>query len=108
MSPEEVKDLRRWLDESGGIAQGYPFLGDRKSDAMMDVMLEMAAQIWVLKRRNSILEKLLDEKGILSREAIESFSFTKDAAAAQRQVRAEFVGKIFRSVESLPEIAEGC
>lgn len=106
MSPEEVKDLRRWLDASGGIAEGNPFLGDRKWDAMMDVMLEMAAQIWVLKRRNTIVEKLLAENGTLSAEAIEAYSFSKEEAAENRAVRAEFVSKIFRSMESLPETVE--
>lgn len=106
MSPEEVKDLRRWLDESGGIAEGKPFLGTRTLDAMVDVMQELAAQIWVLKRRNTVLEKLLAQNGTLSPEAMESFSFTKEEAAEQRQIRAEFVSSIFRSMEALPTAAK--
>jgi hypothetical protein len=102
MSPEEVKDLRRWLDESGGIAEGKPFLGERSLDAMMDAMMEMAAQIWVLKRRNTIVEALLEEKGCLSQDAIEAFSFTAEQAKQQRQIRAEFVSTIFRAMEELP------
>lgn len=105
MSPEEVKDLRRWLDESGGIAEGKPFLGERKLDAMMEVMLEMAAQIWVLKRRNAVVEALLAEKGCISEEAIESFTFSPEQTAQQRAKRAEFVSTIFRAMEELPTSA---
>jgi hypothetical protein len=107
MSPEEVKDLRRWLDESGGIAEGNPFLGSRTLDAMVDVMQELAAQIWVLKRRNAVLEKLLEQNGTLTSDAIEGFSFTKEEAAEQRKIRAEFVSSIFRSMEELPNTPEG-
>jgi len=102
MTPDEVTDLRRWLDKSEGLADGRPFLGDRRLDAMMDVMLEMAAQVWVLKRRNAVLEGVLAAQGALDPEAIERFTFTPDETAAMRESRAAFVSTIFRSLAELP------
>lgn len=102
MTPQEIDDLRRWLDASGGIADGKPFLGDRRLDALVDVMLEMAAQIWVVKRRNAILESLLTDKGVLASGEMEDHRFPADRAAHIRTERSEFVATLFRSLSELP------
>jgi len=108
MTPDEVADIRRWLDASGGIADGRPFLGDRRLDALVEVVLEMAAQLWVLRRRNAVLEEVLVEKGLIATDAVEQHSLSKELAAALRSERSEFVATIFRSLAELPmEPSEG-
>ena len=102
MTPQEVSDLRRWLDASGGIADGKPFLGDRRLDALVEVMLEMAAQLWVVKRRNAVLEALLAEKGAIAPGDIEGHALSGDQAARLRTERGEFVATLFRSLSELP------
>jgi hypothetical protein len=104
MTPREVSDLRRWFDASGGIADGDPFLGDRRMDAFVDVMLEMAAQLWVVKRRNAVLEDLLIEKGALAAADMEQHSLSPDRAASLKAERAEFVATLFRSLADLPAV----
>lgn len=106
MTPDEVTDLRRWYEASEGLATGRPFLGDRRLDAMAEVMVELAAQLWVLKRRNAVLEGVLAAQGALDPAAIEAFTFTPEATAAQRESRAAFVATIFRSLAELPLEAE--
>jgi len=106
MNPSEVADLRRWLDESKGLADGRPFLGDRRLDAMMDVMLELSAQVWMVKRRNVALEAILTESGGLAPAAIETFTFSPEETAAMREDRAAFVATLFRSMASLSTEAE--
>jgi hypothetical protein len=101
MTPAEVADLRRWLDASEGIADGKPFLGDRRLDALVDVVLEISAQLWVAKRRGTMLESLLIEKGVFSPEELEQHVPSADPAAL-RAARGEFVGTIFRSLAELP------
>lgn len=102
MTPEEVTDLRRWHEASGGIADGRPFLGDRRLDAMVEVMLELSAQIWVLRRRNTVLESALTERGALAADTVEQHTLSPEATAALRAERAEFVATIFRSLSVLP------
>jgi hypothetical protein len=102
MTPDEVIDLRRWLDASGGIADGKPFLGDRRLDALVEVMLEMAAQLWVVKRRNAVLESLLTEKGAIAPGDMEGHSLPDERAGQLRAERTEFVATLFRSFSELP------
>lgn len=102
MTPDEVTDLRRWLDASGGIADGRPFLGDRRLDALVDVVLEMAAQLWVLRRRNAVLEEVLVNNRLMTADAVEQHTLSDDLAAALRTERAEFVATVFRSLAELP------
>ena len=102
MTPDEVKDLRRWLDASGGIADGRPFLGDRRMDALVDVVLEMAAHLWVLRRRNAVLEEVFVKNRLMPIDAIEQHVLSDDLVDALQSERAEFVATIFRSLAELP------
>ncbi|MBB5685342.1 hypothetical protein [Sphingobium boeckii] len=102
MNTEEIADLRRWFDASGGIADGRPFLGDRRLDAMVEVMLEMAAQLWVLRRRNTVLESALAAAGTLAADTVEQHQLSPEATATLRTERADFVATIFRSLAELP------
>lgn len=103
MTPDEVSDLRRWIDQSGGIADGRPFLGDRRLDALVDVVLEMSAQLWVLRRRNAFLEEVLAGKGVITASEVEQHEASGDLAGALRAERAEFISTIFRSLAELPQ-----
>ncbi len=102
MNPNEVADLRRWLDASEGLADGKPFLGDRRLDALLEVVLEVTAQLWVARRRSTMLESLLADKGILTPAEVEQYQPSAETAAALRATRGEFVGAIFRSLAELP------
>lgn len=102
MTPDEIKDLTRWGEQSGGIADGRPFLADRRLDAIIEVMLEMAAQLWVSRRREAVLEAVLADKGLIASEDVEQHCLSPDAHAAMRQQRAEFVSTLFRSLSELP------
>ena len=106
MTPDEVTDLRRWLDASNGLADGQPFLGDRRLDAMTDVLLELAAQLWVSRRRNAALEALLCQHGLIGADELENFSFSESQASELRSARGEFVAIIFRSLSQLPQTPE--
>jgi hypothetical protein len=102
MTPDEVNDLRRWFDASKGLADGNPFLGDRRLDAMLDVLLELAGQLWVVKRRNATLEAALTRAGSLDAHAVEDHAFTPEETAQMREQRGAFVATIFRSLAELP------
>lgn len=103
MTPDEITQLRTWLDASEGLADGRAFLDDRRLDAMTEVLLELAAQIWVVKRRNAVLEDLLDQKGIIAPPEVEEHSLSAPRAADLRAQRSEFVATVFRSLNELPQ-----
>ena len=47
-------------------------------EALLRMNTELLSELWILRDRVAVLEKLLDEKGILPRKAIDDY--TPDAA----------------------------
>lgn len=102
MNEAEVADLRRWLDKSEGLADGRPFTGDRRIDALVEVSLELAAQLWVVRRRQALLESKLAQVGALGTADLETHCFTPDEARQVRELRAEIIATVFRPFAELP------
>ena len=102
MNEAEVADIRRWLAKSEGLADGRPFTDDRRLDALLEVTLELAAQLWVVRRRQALLESRLAQQGALGAAALEAHSFTPDEARQVRELRAEIIATVFRPFAELP------
>ncbi len=74
------------------------FFEDPAVDQMMSVVLAMAAEVSVLYDRVDAMQRLMDEKGSLSRAELEAYQ-PDEAAAAERQARREaYLQRIFRVV----------
>jgi len=73
------------------------FLGDPMSDRIMQVVMNLAEELYVTRHRMQILERLLDDKGLLHTADIESFEPDAADSAHMRQFRDEFVAKLLDS-----------
>ena len=66
----------------------------------MTMMLEMMAELWVVKERVHTLEKVLSTHGLNVAEEIEPCVFDADEKSALEEARQQFVGSIMRALEA--------
>ncbi len=71
------------------------FLGNPHVDNLTDALIRMGAEFWAMRQRMMALEKLLEEKGVVARTAIEGFQFDgveKEKSDAERD---DYVSRVF-------------
>jgi hypothetical protein len=76
------------------------FFDDSAADQLVTMMLEMMAELWVVKQRVHTLEKVLGEAGINASEQIEKYQLSEDDLAELEGARRKFVETIMRSLEA--------
>ncbi len=67
-------------------------------DQMLSIVLELAAELWVVRERVFVMESVLQDQGVPVTEAIEAFVPTKDQAATLAAMRADLTAHMFRSL----------
>lgn len=67
-------------------------------DKVVAVVLRLAMEISVLRDRLSTYEELLAEHGVLPREDIETFTPSKNEAAARQKARTELIESIINDL----------
>jgi hypothetical protein len=58
------------------------WLGNPHVDNLMTMMIALSAEVWAGRQRTLIMEKLLAGKGVLAKEAVESYTPSKEEFAA--------------------------
>ena len=76
------------------------FFDDSAVDQIVTMMLEMMAELWVVKERVYTLEKVLGEAGIDAKEKIESCELSENDVAELEVARRKYVETIMRSLEA--------
>ena len=71
------------------------FFDNPAIDNLIAVTLELGAELWVLRERNRVLERLLCEQGVVSEKLIEAYEPGVEEAARLRAERDAFVNRIF-------------
>jgi hypothetical protein len=74
------------------------FFDDPAVDQLMSVVLELASEVSVLYDRVDAMQRILDEKGSLTREELESWRPDAEAEAERQARRAEYLQRLFRVV----------
>ncbi len=72
------------------------FFEDQSVDQMMTFILELMTEVLVLRDRQDTIERMLDEKGTLSRDDIKSYIPDGDVEAERTADRAAFVTRVLR------------
>jgi hypothetical protein len=70
------------------------FFDDRVVDRLMGVVMALAAEVYILKDRERVLEQLLVSNGVIAHDAVESFP----EQSISGKERDAFVGRIFESI----------
>lgn len=71
------------------------FFRDPTVDRLMEVTMELAAELWVSRRRERLLERALIERGVLPADALELRAPSDDERAALRAERDALLGRVF-------------
>jgi hypothetical protein len=97
------EEYRKQTPEGGTPLAGDDpvYLRDPALDATVRMLVELAAQVWVDRERLLTLEALLEERGTLTREAIEQYRPSEDRLAAIRAQRDRFVADVFKELRRI-------
>lgn len=72
------------------------FFPDPTNDQMMTFILELTTELAVLRERQDTVERLLDEKGSVSRDDIERYRPAENVEAERVRWRQEFLERVLR------------
>ncbi len=71
-----------------------PITGSEEMDAIMRINTELMSELWILRDRVTVLEKVLEEKGVLNRQAINDYAPEGEFAAELDDERDRFVRRV--------------
>jgi hypothetical protein len=72
------------------------FFPDKSIDQVMTFLLELMTEVMVLRDRQDTIERLLDEKGAISRADVDSYIPPAEIEAERTAARAAFVSRVLR------------
>jgi hypothetical protein len=75
------------------------FFEDPAVDKLLGIVLGLAQEVAVLRDRVDTMERVMERKGSVSRADIEAFVPDAAAAAERANVRAEYLGRVFRVLQ---------
>lgn len=78
------------------------YLADPVLDATVRMLVELSAQVWVERERRLALEAVLEQRGLLPRDAIESLRPDPALAARLRDERNRFIEAVFKELRRIP------
>ena len=91
---------------------GEPLAGDNPVllkdpvvDALMRMVMEITAELWVERERRLALEDVLQDAGVLAPNAIETYRPDSDRAVAIREQRDELINGVFKELRRLAQSA---
>ena len=76
------------------------FFDDPAVERVLNITMAVASELAVARERVDTLERLLEEKGILTRKEIEEYIPTSKEIATQRQAwHSEYISRVLRIVQ---------
>ncbi|MBL8629286.1 MAG: hypothetical protein JNM81_06640 [Rhodospirillaceae bacterium] len=75
-------------------APKQPYMGDAMLDTLIRMNTELMSELWILRDRVTILEHMLQEKGVVDRKAIDDFVPTGELAKELLRERDALVKKV--------------
>ena len=86
------------------LAGDYPvYFKDPVQDAMMNMILELSAQLWMSMDRQYALEDLLSRRGVVSAADLDGYAPDAERSSALKARRERFTHDILRDLKSLTE-----
>ena len=71
-----------------------PITGSDDMDALMRINTELMSELWILRDRVTILEKLLEEKGVVARADLNDYAPEGEFAEELDRERYRFVRRV--------------
>lgn len=79
------------------------FFGDPDKEKLLSMVLALTGELSVMRLRLDTLERLLEQSGALSREAIESYAPDREAGQERGEWVREYVARIMRGPQQQME-----
>ena len=90
----------------GGVpsAGDHPhYFNDPIMDCLTNMVLELAAEVWVNRERMLVFEQLLAEHDLIGLDAVENFEPSQQQQGALREERDRFIAGIMREIRRLAQ-----
>jgi hypothetical protein len=95
--------LRRSADKPAGKR---PYFLDPEAERIFAITMVVAQELAVARARVDTLERLLEAKGVVAREEIETFAPSTEAHAERAAWSQEYINRILRIVQQEAQAAE--
>ena len=97
-----------WIARAGAKPKGArpKYFDDPATDRLLSIVMAVAGEVAVVKERLDTVERLLDEKGTISRADIEAYAPDREAGHARGLMHREFAARILRGVQQDMESLE--
>ncbi|MEL7188494.1 MAG: hypothetical protein AAGK17_02990 [Pseudomonadota bacterium] len=94
-----------WISLAGRKAKGKrpQYFDAPENERMLSILMSLVAEVSVVRERLDTVERLLDERGTISREDIESFEPDRDAAFERGLKTREYIARVMRGVQQSME-----
>ena len=96
------------MDQSSRVQTPRPARGKRPQyfedpalDQLHATLLAVTAELSVLHDRFDLIERVLEDKGVVTRADIEAFPLDDDARSERGEQREQLIRRLFRSVSEL-------
>lgn len=83
------------MDSEGKRARFFPEAG---TDETVSMLMEMMSELWVLRERLYVLEKVAAEQGLELTDGIENWQPSEQDAEDLANARAQLIGNVTRSL----------
>lgn len=88
-----------WIERSALKAKGKrPQYLDPEDERILSILMALAGEVSVMRERMDTIERLLDAKGMISREDIESYSPDLETGRERNLITREYIARIMRAV----------
>jgi hypothetical protein len=101
LPPEErAKRLSEGLDyvkDLPGYERGHPhYFKDPMIDHLLEIVLQLGAELWIVRDRQMVTEHLLATHGKVTPEMIETFKAPPEFAERMREERRTYVRRLYQ------------
>jgi hypothetical protein len=73
---------------------------DPAIDTLLGIVLSLGAEVYALRDRMRIIEKMLETKGMISRADVEAYNPTPAEEEENGKEREAFMARLFRTLEA--------
>lgn len=103
LTPEErAKKLSEGLDyvkDLPGFERGHPhYFKDPMIDHLLEIVLQLGAEMWILRDRQMVTEHLLATEGKVTPEMIEMFKPSPEFREKMKEERRTYTRRLYQSL----------
>lgn len=94
-----------WIALAGKRAKGKrpEYFEDPAVDRLLSIVMALVAEVSVQRQRGDTLERLLEAKGVLSRDEIERYAPDSDAGYERGVATKAYIARVMRGVQQAVE-----